>query len=343
MATTRRFCLSILLVGVLACTCTAQTLSHYRESSDHKKHEVTAQTTDNFTTTTTTVDCAVYFHLHIPKAGGTALASALTTSSNLVSKCQPQRKYQTKSCASQLLEPSCLPPAHQQAKIGKLQSRLTTGWECGVHPSLQKIQNCVKLPFFKETTSRRYPAILSRIVTMLRHPLARIQSEYHHCQTAMKGECWGYTLNISTASLQDFVAMDNSQPFRNRQMKYLSGCSVTETDWKNPEAADKCFAKAKDNIDHFFFFTGISEHFDASLHLLNSKMSETMTGPDGNTHADYKYNANSTRTENKLVRHYDNELGEELESFVLEQEHYDLELYNYAKTHFWDEFAMIPS
>ena len=142
-----------------------------------------------------------------------------------------------------------------------IQSRLSSGWKCGVHAFLSTIKSCSL--FDGLTIGGNTDQV--RIVTFLRDPVERILSEYRHC--GAKGKCWDWGVSGGKEmSLADYLSLDNSFPFQNRQMKMVSGCPI-DSNWTNHTTCRICLQAAKENIARFGF-VGLHE----DLHLLAGKL-----------------------------------------------------------------------
>jgi hypothetical protein len=196
------------------------------------------------------------FHLHIQKAGGTALSVGLSS----ICKCPKpkQRHFKPKECKC----PKKM--ARNGENMPIMHSRLTTAWPCGVHPWLDEVHSCGILHNLTIGGVNDDVAI----VTFLRDPIQRSLSEYRQC--GYSGHCWDWeTTSLGSTqkhlSLAAYVEMDNSYAFQNRQMKMISGCP-RKTNWTDKSTCNACLESAKKNIQ-LFAIVGLSEAFVPSWTL----------------------------------------------------------------------------
>eukprot|EP00923_Selenidium_pygospionis_P004629 GHVN01007570.1.p1 GENE.GHVN01007570.1~~GHVN01007570.1.p1 ORF type:complete len:320 (-),score=-6.18 GHVN01007570.1:190-1149(-) len=183
------------------------------------------------------------FHLHIQKAGGTAFAAAL---SSALCRCpaDSDRRYTPSEC-------SCPVATALRERTGRtlplLQSRLTSGWGCGVHAWLWQVSGCKLLGNLTVGGADDDIAI----VTVLRDPLQRVLSEYRHCEERLlsagdRTECWDWSY-ADRLDVDSYAKLDNSYSFQNRQMKMVSGCSRS-TNWTDETVCRECLEAAKVNV-----------------------------------------------------------------------------------------------
>lgn len=265
-------------------TCLVKQTAQLPNSTNTTRDWYTTNTTATTAISTANADpplhtCSVYFHLHIHKAGGTALAASMFGSS-LMESCR---------------EDAALLQKCKTARCGGLDafySRVTNGWRCGVHPDLNAIRTCKEF--------RKHKDVPIRIISLVRNPVDRLLSEYRHCNATNRLKaCWQYGFP-NPPSVVEFATMNNTQLFRNRQTKMLSGCPH-KSDWADERVMTKCFEQAKENARDKLFFIGVFEEFDISLQALSRKMGETLTPPKENTHSDERHNGGEKRSSSELT------------------------------------------
>jgi len=126
---------------------------------------------------------------------------------------------------------------------------------------------------FLWTFTRRLLGSLPTI-TMLRNPIDRALSAYHHIQnepTHPRHEL----INGKNATLEDFLDKTLVDDYANTQVLFLSGEATTDVTVMSAASEDNVIEKrqglslsqAKDVLEQMTFF-GITERFDESLHLL---------------------------------------------------------------------------
>jgi len=107
-----------------------------------------------------------------------------------------------------------------------------------------------------------------RYITVLRDPVARVNSLYHHVRRSRFNLKEIHEKVVSeNVSLDDFVARIGYQPVDNGQVRLLSG--------QNPEFGDCTEAmlqKAKYNLSEHFAVTGILERFDETLEVMSDTL-----------------------------------------------------------------------
>ena len=96
-----------------------------------------------------------------------------------------------------------------------LVSRLSTGWDCGVHASYTAVQECLPKILWKNLGKERYNAVKRNtyFITSIRNPIDRFISEWKHYG---RGATWHYSRMIC-----------NGREYENDLEKCF------ETDWKN--------------------------------------------------------------------------------------------------------------
>lgn len=251
------------------------------------------------------------FHLHVPKSGGTAFSEAIAST---MCKCPIHRRY---------IPGECKCPKSNYSDFPLVLSRLTTGWNCGVHPWLDEIESC---SLFHNKTVGGFEDSVA-IITFLRDPLARALSEYKHCGwKAIRGGDLGWCDEAfsSIQNLKQYTEMDYSHVFHNRQVKMISGCPKN-TDWNQEINMIACLKSAKKNIERFGF-VGIEEHFPFFLTSFSSTIGMNFTVPGANVHSvggrlNMKYEIFINETNRAIPS---------MASLVAYKNRYDYELYNYT-------------
>jgi hypothetical protein len=253
------------------------------------------------------------FHLHIQKAGGTALATALSSS---LCHCpeNKKRKYVPGECECERVT------ASNGQNVSVLQSRLTTGWECGVHPWLSQVSGC------KHHRNLTIGGVHDdvAIVTFIRDPLHRVLSEYRWCKKSdgtgfgCLGWDWVYHGQLE---ISKFVKLNNSYPFQNRQMKMLSGCP-SDSNWMDEQVCKKCLEAAKDNVKKFAL-VGVEEASPFFLQQAGALIGKNLTSPHIDVHRfDPQTNYTKISAQNLSVTTV---------SSIVRNNEYDYKLYNFTR------------
>lgn len=150
-------------------------------------------------------------------------------------------------------------------------------------------------------------------ITVLREPVARVISLYHHvCRSDYNLEAIHKRVVSENISLDDFVAKVGYQPVDNGQVRLLSG--------QNPEfggCTEDMLQNAKDNLSKHFAIFGILERFDESLEVMANRL-----GWDS-SQLDYE-----AKHVNPLE---DQEIAAKSYALIRDYNQFDIELYQFAE------------
>ena len=266
------------------------------------------------------------FHLHIQKAGGTAVAAVL---GNRLCNCSlaTKRPKQCRTCPTvQLLN---------GYTASSFQSRLTTGWGCGVHATLHHILEC---PHHQNLSVGSIFEDDLAIVTFLRDPMERVISEYKFC--ANRKKCWDWR-PPKNLTLENYAQFPPAAPFHNRQMKMLSGCDPHTTDWSDAASCESCLERAQQNVvDHTLAFVGLHEHAVWYLQQLATVLlgnsHKTIALPQGDTHA-WESGEGRVQVSEEQLRNATTILT------LRHNNRYDIALYNFTKALLYQRYGRPPS
>lgn len=254
----------------------------------------------------------IVVHLHIPKSGGTAFALALKSECDCNKIPRPQKGY-CKWCPHVI--PDNEKPVQQftqnlwtsenvtyhppysancrtynassrffgfsrknRTKTFYSQSRLTSGWPCGVHVGYARLRECSK--------RKQLKGIKHVMVTLFREPLARYVSEFY--QVAYNRHViwsWDWCMNrTEPLSMTQFFAMPVSFPFQGRVTKLLSGSPIQTgaagEDWTIPGVREKALKRALgvvQSTEDFVF--GLAHELDLTLELLEFTFRHSFKAP----------------------------------------------------------------
>lgn len=220
-------------------------------------------------------DHDVIVFLHIQKTGGTTFGKHLVGDLDLARRCECRRRVK-KRC-------TCLRPGKNSYETW-LFSRHSTGWKCGLHADWTELTSCVDDVMDKIEDSeikRRY-----FYITMLRNPIHRFLSEYHHVR---RGATWRNTRLLcqgrhatkeemplcyetetwENVTLDEFMDC-SSNLATNRQTRMLADLSLVgcyNTSMMNPEERGRIMLlSAKNNLKKMAFF-GLTEEQEISQYL----------------------------------------------------------------------------
>lgn len=184
--------------------------------------------------------------VHIPKTAGTTLRTILST------RCRPRRSF------------TFYERGRHRERLALLQNQLSSGRVPGLVTGHVGYGLHGELP-----ASCRY-------VTMLREPVARVVSMYHHIRRHPNHH---YFRDVSSMSLPEYVRSGVDESARDSQTRFLSGVKwdneLARGDWLfnygdgGPEAM---LERAMENVGRNILVTGVTERFDESLLLLREAL-----------------------------------------------------------------------
>ena len=273
--------------------------------------------------------------LHIQKSGGSYFIQKLY-SLDVGEPCQARHKRRLLKEASW-----CPRPSDSPFNDTWIFSARTFGWVCGVHPTWTELRSCV--PLFMDTrfgkSNRQY-----LYITILRHPVARFASEYLHVK---RGATWfnrhkclkqrmspelvppcydGYYEGKPWPSLtfEEFVSCPYNQAI-NRQTRMITDLTLVDC-YKNfrnpPESHDATMlASAKLNLQRNFAGFAINEYLAESQVLLEHQLGKKFKEP-------FMSKLSGNEKSGDLVSYIFRK--KELYNKIVELNHLDMELYDYA-------------
>ncbi|NJL90035.1 MAG: sulfotransferase family 2 domain-containing protein [Coleofasciculaceae cyanobacterium SM2_1_6] len=160
-----------------------------------------------------------------------------------------------------------------------------------------------------------------KYMTFLRHPVDRVISWYYHQQRVKDAK---YHQESQDLSLRELITTLQPIPTDNHQTRYLSGDwlqqQLGQTGVSYGECDRELFNQAKENLRQYFCIVGIQEDFDGSLALCKKVLQWQQI--------DY-IPENIGKDKAKLAQ-------SEID-FVAKCNPWDLELYEYAKTLFYQQ------
>jgi len=168
--------------------------------------------------------------LHIPKTGGTTLASII------------RRQYPPRAVTGIRVAQPALAPVHAAARAVLPHTAVAqTNIRVGLHAFLSRG---------------------STYVTLLRHPVDRVISQYYHI---LRDPSWPphQTLRAERISLKEWASSGRFPRAANLQTARLSGA-----DPSNRPFSDAILQQAKRNLREHFAVAGITERFDETVMML---------------------------------------------------------------------------
>lgn len=257
-------------------------------------------------------DRTIIVHMHIPKSGGTAFALALKSECICNKIPRPQKGY-CRECPNVIPDASLpvttftqnlwtsrnfsyRPPYSANCRTYNAssrwfgfprknrtftfysQSRLTSGWPCGVHVSYARLRECCH--------RLELPGIKHVIVTLFRDPLARFVSEFFQvAYNRIDITSWDWCMQRDVPlSMTQFFGMPVSYPFQSRMTKLLSGSPVQTgaagEDWTKPGVREEALKRALgvvQSTEDFLF--GLAEELDLTLELFQFVFRRTFKAP----------------------------------------------------------------
>ncbi|KAI0564849.1 Sulfotransferase [Gracilaria domingensis] len=257
-------------------------------------------------------DRTIIVHMHIPKSGGTAFALALKSECICNDIPRPQKGY-CRECPNVIPDSSrpvikftqnlwtsqnhtFRPPYSANCKTFNAssrwfgfprknrtftfysQSRLTSGWPCGVHVSYARLRECCH--------RLELPGIKHVVVTLFREPLARFVSEFYQVAYNRKDILsWDWCMQRDPPlSMTEFFGMPVSFPFQSRMTKLLSGSPVQTgaagEDWTKSGVRERALERALGVVrstEDFLF--GLAEELDLTLELFHFAFRRSFVAP----------------------------------------------------------------
>jgi tetratricopeptide (TPR) repeat protein len=160
-----------------------------------------------------------------------------------------------------------------------------------------------------------------RYLTILRHPVDRVISFYHHLRR--DPVLWGMP-RVRKMSLEEYVTAGIHRQGDNGQVRRLSGTTQLPVG----EIGKPHLEKAKENLERWFSVVGLLERFDETLVLLkNQKVLN-------NLHY-LKKNVSSNRLTRDQVR-------KQVLDIIEKYNRWDMELYHFARELFEKQVAQCP-
>ena len=158
-----------------------------------------------------------------------------------------------------------------------------------------------------------------KYITILRNPVDRVISHYYYA----KNNPYHYLYNDiknKNISLVDYVSRNMTNETENGQTQLLTACEGV--------CNHEHFELAKKNIQKHFITFGIMEYFDESMILFKNILKWEA----------YPFYLKQNEGRNKK----ENDVTEEVISIIMQKNHYDIELYNWAVKIFSENIALIP-
>jgi hypothetical protein len=149
-------------------------------------------------------------------------------------------------------------------------------------------------------------------VTVLREPVARVNSLYHHVRRSSYNlEAIHERVVSENISLDDFVAKIRYLPIDNGQVRLLSG--------ENPdfgECTEAMLQIAKNNLSEHFAVTGILERFDETIEVMSDRLGWNIARPEYEAkHVNLSGDQEIAAKSRKLIQNF-NQLDIELYQFA---------------------------
>lgn len=235
-------------------------------------------------------------HVHIPKSGGTAFAHALR------SECVcPGRGSRPCAACPRVLADASLPAAriHRLPLAARggvrvpryargckryaasartlaitgldrtsalyAQTRLTTGWPCGVHAGYSRTHACV--------SQRRLPGVRHVLIGLFREPVARYLSEFRQTTAGRVDiDTWDWCAKLMRPmSLDAYIRMPVDYPFQSRVVKMLAGdagqTGAAGADWTRRGVRGRALKQALEVVRGEEFVFGIAERMGETMEL----------------------------------------------------------------------------
>ena len=319
---------------------------------------------------------SVVVHLHIPKSGGTAFAMALKSECRCVDIPRPQKGY-CKDCPHVIpnkdlpvrnftqnlwtaknltfelpFDTTCRSYYASSRWFGFAtrhrtytyysQSRLTSGWPCGVHVGYARLRECYR--------RLQIPGVKYVMVTLFREPLARFVSEFY--QVAYNRRVitsWDWCMNTSTPlSLKDFIGMPVSYPFQSRMSKLLSGSPIQTgaagEDWRVRGVRERALVRALGVVtssEDFIF--GLAEEIGLTLEMFQFVFKRRFKSPSTcHSHQD-KSGCRKVRLGLHDLEGNPFTLTEEEQKMFSKNNYEDRAVYDLARRVFWERVEAMRS
>jgi len=215
-------------------------------------------------------------------------------------------------------------------------SRQTFGWICNLHPDYTDLKRCVR-KFYPNHRSADF-----LFFTVLRDPIKRYVSEWQHvrrgatwsrhgskkCLIDKYFECFNGANNWANVSIDEFIACKNNLA-NNRQTRMLalyenkfSACDFLTLIQKDERTL---LENAKNTLQSLFYF-GLTEY-----QVFSQRLFEKLLGKNV-----YKFKKNFTQANNTNAERFVSTLSKETLNRIKELNRLDLELYEYAKSLFFN-------
>lgn len=272
--------------------------------------------------------------LHIQKSGGSYFLQKFY-SLDVGEPCQLRHKRRL------LKEASWCPRPNSPYNDTWIFSTRTFGWVCGVHPTWTELNSCV--PSFMNAhfgkNDRQY-----LYITILRHPVARFASEYLHVK---RGATWfrqhecldqkmtpelvppcyeGYYRHESwpNVTFEEFLSCPYNQAI-NRQTRMIADLTLVGCykHARNPTRSHDAtmLASAKLNLQQLFAGFAVNEYLVESQVLLEHQLGKKFSDP-------FMTKGSGKEKSGDLVAYIFSR--KELYDKIVEVNHLDMELYEYA-------------
>ena len=273
--------------------------------------------------------------LHIQKSGGSYFLQKFY-SLDVGEPCQVRHKRKL------LKEFSWCPrPSGSPFNDTWIFSTKTFGWVCGLHPTYTELSSCVP-PFMDAHFGQRNRRYL--YITILRHPVARFASEYLHVK---RGATWFYRHKCLKqrmspelvppcydgyyegkpwldVTFEEFISCPYNQAI-NRETRMITDLTLVDC-YKNvrnpPKSHDATMlASAKFNLQRNFAAFAVNEYLAESQILLEHQLGKKFRDP-------FMTKQSEDEKSGDLVAYIFRK--KELYDKIVELNHLDMELYQYA-------------
>ena len=309
-------------------------------------------------------------YIHIQKTGGTSFGKALInglrhcvelTKTEFSDENGRQAESMKKHCyREESWDPTL--PKYKNPKMKYdtwLISRLSTGWDCGVHASYTATRECLPKVLWKNLGSAEYNRLSNNLyfITSIRNPIDRFISEWKHYSRGAKWArprricgnkeyaselptCFQKNSDWKNVTLTEFMNCRYNMG-ANRQVRMLANLGVegktsfskcyenilpintTSTAYKL--RMEELLESAKANLEYNFSYFLLNEH-----RLLSQFLFEQTFGLKFDTKF---FQKTSTRAKNLL---YDqNVINKASYTRIYELNYYDIQLYKFAKQLFF--------